>query len=51
MTPLRFAERLEEGIQDADLQIISGAGHMVPLEQPGKTADLIRGFLEKVQPY
>ncbi len=50
MTPLRFAEQLREGIQDADLQIIPGAGHMVPLEQPDKTADLIRGFLEKVQP-
>ncbi len=49
MTPLRFAEQLREGIQDADLQIIPGAGHMVPLEQPDKTADLIRGFLKKVQ--
>ena len=48
MTPMRFAERLREGIQDAELQVIPGAGHMAPLEQPGKTADLIREFLEKV---
>lgn len=50
MTPLRFAEQLQEGIQNAKLKIIFGAGHMVPLEQPGKTADLVRGFLEKVPP-
>ena len=51
MTPLRFAEGLRKGIQDAELQIVPGAGHMVPLEQPGKTADLIREFLEKVPRY
>ena len=48
MTPMRFAEGLREGIRDAELQVIPGAGHMAPLEQPGKTADLIREFLEKV---
>jgi pimeloyl-ACP methyl ester carboxylesterase len=48
MTPMRFAEGLREGIRDAELQVIPGAGHMAPLEQPRKTADLIREFLEKV---
>ncbi len=48
MTPMRFAEGLREGIRDAELQVIPGAGHMAPLEQPNKTADLIREFLEKV---
>ncbi len=51
MTPLRFAEQLQEGIQNSELNNISGAGHMVQLEQPGKTAELMRGFLEKVPPY
>jgi len=48
MTPLRFSEELREGIKSAELEVISGAGHMLPLEQPGKTAKAVRGFMERV---
>ncbi|MGB2964144.1 MAG: alpha/beta hydrolase [Anaerolineales bacterium] len=51
MTPLRFSEELEGGIQGADLVILPQTGHMVPLEKPQSTADLIRTFLRKVTPY
>ena len=48
MTPERFAEGLAEGIPGAELVVISGAGHMLPLEQPDQVAQIVRGFLERV---
>ena len=51
MTPLRFSEELERGIQDADLVILPQTGHMLPLEKPQSTANLARTFLEKVPRY
>ena len=48
MTPQRFAEGLAEGIPGAVLEVISGAGHMLPLEQPERVAEVVRGFLEQV---
>jgi pimeloyl-ACP methyl ester carboxylesterase len=48
MTPERFAEGLAEGIPEAELVVIPGAGHMLPLEQPAEVARVVRGFLERV---
>jgi pimeloyl-ACP methyl ester carboxylesterase len=48
MTPERFAEGLAEGIPGAELEVIPGAGHMLPLEQPEETAKRVRGFLARV---
>jgi pimeloyl-ACP methyl ester carboxylesterase len=48
MTPLRFSEELQDGIQGAELELVSGAGHMLPLEKPEEVADRLRSFLEKV---
>lgn len=48
MTPERFAEGLAEGIPGAELKIIPGAGHMLPLEQPAAVSHAVRGFLERV---
>lgn len=48
MTPLRFSEELAEGIQDAELDVIQGAGHMLPLEQPDGVAKTVREFMDKV---
>jgi pimeloyl-ACP methyl ester carboxylesterase len=48
MTPERFAEGLAEGIPGAELSVISGAGHMLPLEQPDEVARAVRGFMEGV---
>ena len=48
MTPERFSETLAEGIPGAELIIISGAGHMLPLEGPDQVAKVMRGFLERV---
>ncbi len=48
MTPERFSEGLAEGISGAELEVVPGAGHMLPLEQPEETAKRVRGFLERV---
>jgi len=48
MTPQRFSEELEGGIHDAELVVLPQTGHMVPLEKPQSTANLVRTFLKKV---
>lgn len=45
MTPLSLAEKLETGIHNSQLMIIPGAGHMLPLEAPGKTEAVLENFL------
>jgi pimeloyl-ACP methyl ester carboxylesterase len=44
MTPPRYSETLARRIPEARLEIIPGAGHMVMIEQPGRTAELISSF-------
>lgn len=45
MTPLFLGEELKSGIGSSRMQVISGAGHMLPLEAPGKTAAALKNFL------
>jgi 3-oxoadipate enol-lactonase len=40
------AQRLAREIDDAELVIIEGAGHLPAIERPAETARLVRGFLE-----
>lgn len=49
MTPLSLGEELISGIRSSRMQMISGAGHMLPLEAPGKTAAAIKSFLVSFQ--
>jgi pimeloyl-ACP methyl ester carboxylesterase len=46
MTPLRYAQFLASSIPGARLEVISGAGHMVMLEQPVRVADSLISFLK-----
>jgi pimeloyl-ACP methyl ester carboxylesterase len=48
MTPVSFSEELAAGIPGAELAVISGAGHMLPLEQPDQVVKVIREFLARV---
>jgi len=48
MTPIRFSEELAKEINNPDLEVIQGAGHMLPLEQPEVVAKKVRGFMERV---
>jgi pimeloyl-ACP methyl ester carboxylesterase len=48
MTPVRFAEGLSEGIPGAELQVVKGAGHMLPLERSDEVAEILRSYFERV---
>src|SRR4051794_5075347 len=42
---IAISERLARELPDARLEVIAGAGHLPPLEQPAETAALVRRFL------
>jgi pimeloyl-ACP methyl ester carboxylesterase len=43
--PISYAQRLQETIPNATLEQIEGAKTFVPLDQPGRLAELIAGFV------
>lgn len=45
LLPRAHPEAFAEGIAGARLEVVSGAGHMVPLERPEEFAALVRTFL------
>jgi 3-oxoadipate enol-lactonase len=45
--PPRAGEIIAAGIPDAQMEIISGAGHMLPAEKPQELAELVVGFLRE----
>ena len=36
------------GFKGAEMEVIQGAGHMLPLEKPQVVAESVRGFMEEV---
>lgn len=46
-TPIAYAEVLAEGIPDAELRVIDGAGHLTPSEAPEEFDTLVREFLTR----
>ncbi len=50
MTPPKWSEYLQANMPFAQAHFIEGAGHMVPLEKPERTADLIQSFLSEINP-
>ena len=42
LTPVRSGRQLASGIPDAELVVLPGAGHMLPLEAPDRIIDAIR---------
>jgi len=45
-TPVAYAELLAERVPDGRLEIIAGAGHLLPAEAPERLHTLLRSFLE-----
>ncbi|SEO49540.1 alpha/beta fold hydrolase [Aquisalimonas asiatica] len=45
LTPLKYAQFLEDRIPDARLAVVAPAGHMLPLEQPGEITRLVSDFV------
>lgn len=50
LTPPRYAAFLHEGIPGARLEVVPGAGHLVPLEAPAEVARVIEAFLASLGP-
>jgi pimeloyl-ACP methyl ester carboxylesterase len=46
MTPLKHSLRLHEGIDDSQLEVVQGAGHMLMLEQPEIVLSSLEKFLD-----
>jgi pimeloyl-ACP methyl ester carboxylesterase len=49
LTPLRYAQYLNDHILGSELVVIPEAGHMVMLEKPKMTAEALREFLSQIR--
>lgn len=49
LSPERYARYLAAKIPSARLEILPGAGHMLMLEQPKQVAEMVKGFLDRIQ--
>lgn len=47
LTPLKYSSFLNQKIRRSQIEIFSGAGHMLPLEKPMEVAVKISGWIEK----
>ena len=47
IAPVASQQRLESVMPDSQLDIIAGVGHLVPLEQPKRAAQLIQRYIDK----
>jgi len=48
MTPIRFSEELVNGIKGAEIEVVKGSGHMIPIEKPVVAAKKVREFMDRV---
>ncbi len=48
LIPLRYVQFLSDHIPEAKLKIVSGAGHMVMLEQPQAVAEILTQFFSSI---
>jgi pimeloyl-ACP methyl ester carboxylesterase len=49
MTPLRYSQYLANKIPRGQLVIVQNAGHMLMLEKPRETADILQDFIAQIQ--
>jgi pimeloyl-ACP methyl ester carboxylesterase len=50
LTPLRAARALADAISSAELEVIPGAGHMLPLEAPERIVGAVRALAARREP-
>jgi len=49
LSPPKYVRALAEGLPNARFELLSGAGHMLPMEEPEATAAAIASFLASLQ--
>ena len=49
ITPPEHAREMAAAIAGARLEIVPGAGHMLTLEQPARVAQLLQGWLARIE--
>jgi pimeloyl-ACP methyl ester carboxylesterase len=49
MTPPKYSQHLHNGIKGSHLEIIEGAGHMLPLEKPQEYNRVVKKFLYTIE--
>ena len=45
MTPVKYSEYLHSAIEGSQLEVIEGAGHMLPIEKPEEYNRRVAAFL------
>jgi pimeloyl-ACP methyl ester carboxylesterase len=50
LTTPEDARRMQEAAKNSRLEVISGSGHMSPVERPEAFLDALRGFLHELPP-
>jgi 3-oxoadipate enol-lactonase len=50
LTPPTVAASMAKAIPGSRIEVVEGAGHLPPVEQPARTTDALRRFLESVSP-
>jgi pimeloyl-ACP methyl ester carboxylesterase len=48
LAPVAIAEEMHKSIRGSTLSVITGAGHMAPMEQPQQVSRAIRTFLKSI---
>lgn len=48
-TPLAMAEEIRDGVIGAGLSVLSPAAHLLAVERPSETAELLRSFVDRVE--
>ena len=49
ITPLDHSQEMADALPSAELVVVEGAGHMVPVERPAEVTAAVRGLLDRVR--
>ena len=49
ITPLDHSQAMADALPEAELVVVEGAGHMVPVERPEQVTAAVRGLLDRVR--
>ncbi len=50
MCPVKAGKKLAENIENSEVEIIENCGHMILLEEAGKSLEILKKFIRKNHP-